>query len=1072
MKQDSVCESNIRILVAEDELIIAKGIEKRLAALGYEVIDAVPTGEEAVIKVLETLPDLVLMDICLQGEMDGVTAAERIRAEADIPVIYLTAYADSDTLARAKITEPFGYIVKPFQDVTLKSSIEMALYKHMMESRLRRSEQWLSTILRSVGDAVIATDHTGMISFMNPVAEELTGWEMKDALNMPLSQVFRVKDERDNLRVDNIVPKVINNGTVVTFLGRTYLVARNGREIPIEAKATPFMGVHGEKGGLALVFLDITERVRTEDALRRSERLLSIKNQIANIFLTVTDEEMYGEVLAVIQSAMDSSNGLFGYIDDEGNLALPSLVGGVWEECRMSGKSTCFPKSIWGGLWGRAIIERKTFLSNETLRVPDGHVAIDSFLAVPILYRGDSIGLIAIANKDGGYSDGDREILESLVARIAPILAVRLQRDREERERIRIEEELRQSESRLRSVFEAVPDLISILDKDLRVILSNWGGGYCYVPKEDRDRTPHCYEAYYGADSPCEPCHALEVFKTGALVHREKVNPRIGTVEIYSAPIYDESGNIAYVVETVRDISKRKLAEEALAAEKERLAVTLRSIGDGVITTDINGNIVLLNKVAEEMTGWSQGEASGRSFHEVFRIVNEKSRQPSFNPVDRVLTTGSVVELENHTILVARDGRERVIADSGAPIYDPESRVVGAVIVFRDITEKRKMEQELLKARQLESIGVLAGGIAHDFNNLLTAILGNISLAKLMSQPGNKLHQKLVEAENASLRARDLTQQLLTFSKGGAPVKKTAKITDIIRESAAFTLSGSRTHCCFDIASDLWPVNVDAGQMSQVVNNLIINADQAMPEGGIINVICRNVQVTKVDNLPLKTGCYILVSIMDHGVGIPQESLERIFDPYFTTKKSGKGLGLATVYSIVKNHEGHITVASKPGEGTTFTFYLPCADADEVAQEKESATIITDSMPFSGKVLVMDDEENIRDVAGEMLNFLGYDVEFAVDGSEAVKHYRESLDSNVPFTAVLMDLTVPGGMGGKEAMNLLRELDRDVKVIASSGYSNDPIMADFRSFGFRGIISKPYQLDELKKVLEQVLVNG
>jgi CheY-like chemotaxis protein len=245
-----------------------------------------------------------------------------------------------------------------------------------------------------------------------------------------------------------------------------------------------------------------------------------------------------------------------------------------------------------------------------------------------------------------------------------------------------------------------------------------------------------------------------------------------------------------------------------------------------------------------------------------------------------------------------------------------------------------------------------------------------------------------------------------------------------------------------------------------------------MPDGGIINVVCRNVQVTKEGNLPLKAGCYILVSIMDHGVGIPPESLERIFDPYFTTKKSGKGLGLATVYSIIKNHEGHITVTSQPGEGTTFSFYLPCADAGEVAQEKESATIkVTDSTPFSGKILVMDDEENIRDVAGEMLNFLGYDVEFAVDGAEAVKHYRECLDSKEPFTAVLMDLTVPGGMGGKEAMNQLRELDREVKVIASSGYSNDPIMADFRTYGFRGIISKPYQLNELKKVLEQVLVN-
>jgi PAS domain S-box-containing protein len=1063
-------EPGANILVVEDELIIAKGIEKRLLTLGYSVAGIVQTGEAAVEMAVATSPDLVLMDICLHDGMDGVTAAQKIAGKVDIPVVYLTAYADPDTLERAKLTGPFGYIVKPFQDVTLKSAIEMALYKHRMEKKLRNSEQWLATILRSIGDAVIATDTTGSVTYMNPVAEELTGWVRDDAMGRPLAEVFSIRGDESVPAVDSIVSKVIRNGAAVTFLGRTVLVSKDGKEVPVEAKATPFSGVQGGNSGLALVFIDITERVRVEEALRRSERLLFIKNRIANVFLTVPDEEMYSGALAVVQEVMGSSYGLFGYIDDDGNLVIPSLTKSVWEECNVYDKSTIFPRSSWGGLWGRALKEKRSFLSNEPLNFPQGHVATENFLAAPILYRGETIGIIAVGNRDGGYDDSERKVLESIVDRIAPILDARLQRDRKERERNRAEEALRRSEQLLRSVFNAVPDLITIVDKELKIVMSNWGGGYDYVPEEIRQCNPFCYKAYYGTDRPCEPCHAIEVFKSGKPLFREKNNPRIGTIEIYAIPICDETGNIVYVVESGRDITHRKKAEEALAAEKERLAVTLRSIGDGVITTDVDGRILLLNRVAEGITGWGQEEAIGKPFCEVFNIINEKTRKPPPDPVQRVLSTGVAVEMENHTVLISRDGAEYVIADSGAPIRDQLTRIIGAVVVFRDITEKRKMEQELLKAQQLESIGVLAGGIAHDFNNLLTAILGNISLAKILAPKGEKIHMKLIEAENASMRARDLTQQLLTFSRGGAPVKKTARIDDIIRDSASFTLSGSHSNCRFDIESGLWPVEVDSGQISQVINNLIINADQAMPGGGVVDVTCRNVTVGDEEGLPVPKGRYIAVSIRDHGVGIPPESIERIFEPYFTTKKSGKGLGLATVYSIVRNHKGYIEVSSIEGEGTTFTFYLPCVDGDgEPSPIKAAVPDETSPADFSGKVLVMDDEENIRDVAGEMLDFLGYKTEFAGDGAEAVEIFKSRLGSSEPFAAVLMDLTVQGGMGGKEAMELLMKLDPGVKVIASSGYSNDPIMADYKSYGFSGIISKPYQLSDLKQVLAQVL---
>jgi two-component system, cell cycle sensor histidine kinase and response regulator CckA len=938
MNNDPADTVKQKILVVEDELIIAKGIERRLRALGYAVVDAVPSGEEAVSQARALRPDLVLMDICLHGGMDGVAAAEQIRAEMDIPIVFLTAYADPDSLDRAKGAEAFGYIVKPFQDFTLKSAVEMALYKHRMEMRLRRSE-----------------------------------------------------------------------------------------------------------------------------------RLLAIKNQIANIFLMETDDGMYGEVLQVIQEALASKYGLFGFINEEGHLRLPSMSRDVWAECRMHDKTIDFPRERWGGLWGRTLIEKTSFLANEGFSVPEGHVAIENFLTVPILFRGEVIGIVSVANKTGGYVESDRELLETIAERIAPILDARLQLERKERERRQAEASLAKSEKLLRSVFEAIPDLFSIIDRDHRIVLSNWHGGYSYVPQAVRSTNPHCFEAYYDRQSVCDACHVLAVFETGKPVFLEKFNEQIGYVEVRSFPLFDDTGNVALVAEHVRDITTRKVAEEELAAEKERLAVTLRSIGDGVITTDTQGRVVLVNKIAEELTGWTTNEAQGRQIEEVFAIINEKTRQRTQCPVARTLETGCIEELVNHTILLAKDGRELIIADSAAPIRDRESRIVGAVLVFRDITEKQKMEQELLRARQLESIGVLAGGIAHDFNNLLTAILGNISLSKLYVEDGSKVYQKLSDAEKATFRARDLTQQLLTFSRGGAPVKKTTSIADIIRDSVAFTLSGSHVTCRFDIAEDLWPVVIDEGQISQVVNNLILNAEQAMPAGGVITVRCQNTLVHGDDGLPLAEGRYILVSIRDQGGGIPADVLPRIFEPYFSTKETGKGLGLATVYSIIKNHDGHITVASVPGSGTTFSIYLPGTNGAEVAVPKvEAEAAAPEAAAQKGRVLIMDDEANIREVAGEMLQFMGYGSAFAKDGEEAVALYRAAMAGGEPFAAVLMDLTIPGGMGGGEALRHLLELDPQVRAIVSSGYSNDPILANYKSFGFSGIVTKPYKLTDLSKTLADV----
>jgi len=383
--------------------------------------------------------------------------------------------------------------------------------------------------------------------------------------------------------------------------------------------------------------------------------------------------------------------------------------------------------------------------------------------------------------------------------------------------------------------------------------------------------------------------------------------------------------------------------------------------------------------------------------------------------------------------------------------------------LLKEITERKRLEEELLRVQKLESVGILAGGIAHDFNNILTTILGNVSLAKDQVTPDDKIFDLLKEAETASARAQTLTRQLLIFAKGGSPVKETASIKNSLKESSLFVLRGSKSGCEFSIAEDLWPVEVDVGQISQVINNIVINANQAMPEGGIIQVAAENLIIEDGYGLQVKPGRYIKISITDQGVGIAENHLLNIFDPYFTTKQEGNGLGLATTYSIIKKHAGHITVESQLGVGTTFHIYLPASE--KAVLEKEKVKLIKGQ----GRILVMDDEAPLRKMVGRMLKNLGYKSEFAKDGAEAIRMFKEIKEAEKPYDAVILDLTVPGGMGGKEAIKKLLEIDPEVKAIVSSGYSDDPVLANFQEYGFKDMMPKPFESLSLGKVLHEVL---
>ncbi|MFZ2958786.1 MAG: PAS domain S-box protein [Candidatus Ozemobacteraceae bacterium] len=510
------------------------------------------------------------------------------------------------------------------------------------------------------------------------------------------------------------------------------------------------------------------------------------------------------------------------------------------------------------------------------------------------------------------------------------------------------------------------------------------------------------------------------------------------------------------------DITEIKQVEAALSAEKERLAVTLRSIGDGVITTDIQGNVVIMNKVAEKLTGWLQSEAQGKPLATVFRIVNEGTRLPCENPAEKVLATGGIIELANHTLLISRDGTERVIADSGAPIMDQGSVTIGVVLVFRDMTEKQKLFDVLQRTDKLASLGVLAGGIAHDFNNMLAGVFGYIDLAR-ESTTDQTVSEYLDKSMGVFSRARDLTQQLLTFSKGGTPLRKTSELGPLIRESASFALSGSKIACDYAIAKDLWLADFDKNQIGQVIDNLVINAQQAMPLGGRIVISAKNIVIKGGENRFLKAGMFIKLSITDTGIGIPPDLLKCIFDPFFSTKQKGHGLGLATCYAIVQKHDGCIDVESVMGKGSTFHVFLPASQHG--TEQVVSQTPV--SHKGSGRILILDDEPSIREILGSLLNGMGYTTLEAKDGEEALLRWTEAEDSGTHIDGAFFDLTIPGGMGGRETVVQLRKQYPNVPIYASSGYSEDPVMARPTEYGFTDSIRKPYRKDELATLLNR-----
>ena len=692
----------------------------------------------------------------------------------------------------------------------------------------------------------------------------------------------------------------------------------------------------------------------------------------------------------------------------------------------------------------------------------------DSYCGFPALdNEGNVVAVICLLDdKHHEFTGEDEDLLRIFGQRIG----FEIERKKRMAERKKSDDRLARREAEFEAIFNSISDVVVFVDdrRRVRMVNSAMETVFGYTQEELQGKeTRFLYENPGDFDEQGRIRYNVQTQEPPQIycMHYRRKDGIIFPGETLGTPVRDHQGNILGYVGVIRDITERLEAENALKEKENFLQIVLDAIQDGISVLDTDFNVIRVNKIMRE---WYTHKLPFEGKKRCYEVYHGRSEPCKICPARKTLESG---KLEKEKVpFVKAEGVAGTLELFSYPIMNDSGEIIGVVEHVRDITDQLKaqkqLEEETLKAQKLESTGVLAGGIAHDFNNILTAIVGNISLAKIHAGADTKITNPLLSAEKAAARAKDLSQQLLTFSKGGQPVRKPALLSKLINESAAFALTGSNVRCRLQIADHLRPVNIDTGQISQVIQNVVKNAEQAMPGGGTVTISADNKTIGGQDSFPLKEGKYVWIKIQDQGSGIPKKNLTNIFDPYFSTKKEGSGLGLAVSFSIIKKHDGFISAESESGIGTTFHVFLPASEEQTLVEEKQAHETLPQS---SKKILIMDDDLAILDVATHMLDMMNFTVETATNGQEAVEIYKKAQRDGAPFDGVILDLTVPGGMGGKETLQELLRIDPYVKALVSSGYANDPVMAEYKRHGFKSFVPKPYDIVQLGNALRDLL---
>jgi PAS domain S-box-containing protein len=876
-----------------------------------------------------------------------------------------------------------------------------------------KNEELYGAVLRSAMDGFWMVDINGRFLEVNETYCRMNGYSEEELLSMYISDVEDLESSDDTAAH---MQKIIAQGED-RFESRHR--RKDGSIFDVEVSV---QYVHS-KGGHFVAFLrDITERKRTEEAFRTSEERLSLALQAAEQGIYDLDLTT-GEAVVTPEYAL-----MLGYDPDEFH-----ETNAKWIE-RLHPDDRDNVASIYRAYVKGEIPEYKVEFRQKT---KDGNWKW-------IL----SLGKIMKRDTDGH-----------------PLRMTGTHTDITERKRA--EAEIADRSALLQQIMDTASVTICLLDKTGRITHANrrmaemfgrtleelLGSEYAeLVHLSERETAQKNMLALLANKIPSVDLERLYCRKDGA--------PFWG--HLACRRFHDVHGNELGLIGVITDISVLKQAEEVLRENQARLDLALQSAHMGVWHWEIKENRRYFDGRTCQLQGIDSAMFTGTA-DEFFRVVHPEDREKIKAALARTIEQGTLYESTYR--VVWPEGNVRYVAARGKLIRDDKGQPERINGILWDVTDQRLLEQELIKTQKLESIGTLAGGIAHDFNNLLQGIFGYISIAKLTFDQKEKSLAMLAQAEKALHQAVNLTSQLLTFSKGGKPVKKVFDLRQVIENSAAFALSGSNN--TYEIITDeaLRAVEADEGQIGQVIQNIVLNADQSMPLGGVIRISVRNTTASAVAPLEGLQGDLVEISIRDQGTGIPAEHLTRIFDPYFTTKEKGSGLGLATSYSIIRNHGGIINVVSEPGKGTTFSVYLPASDSEKTISEAPAVS----SVVRKGTILVMDDEDLIRNSVGELIMALGHDVDLAENGEAAIEQYQTAMKAGTPYDIVILDLTVRGGLGGRETIERLLAIDSGVRAIVSSGYSGDAVLSDYHKYGFKTRLTKPYKLGELRDALNALL---
>jgi len=869
----------------------------------------------------------------------------------------------------------------------------------------RQNEENFRLLAENANDGILIGIRDGFHVYANPRVAEMTGYSIQELTRTTINDLAHPEE------VEKIKARFWKRiqGKTIPRQYETRILRKNGDVLPVEITASRTLWV-GEPAVL-VILRDVSRRKRTEDELRQNEER----------FRALFD----GALDAVILTSPRT-----GKIIDA-NPAASELLWLPNEEIVALHHTDIYPEELKEHV-------KETF---------SRHIQ-DKDQDRPMEAR--------VLRSDG--SERPVEVLAQIVQlNGVPVLHSTF---RDISERKRAERELRL----LSRVVAQSSEGMAVTDLDGNLLFVNKAFAEMHGYDPDQLTLKHL-----SAFHTSEQMHAVDKANkellekgsfSGEILHLHADGTIFPTL-MQNAILRNEKDAPVGMIGTCRDITERKRMEDALLDSERKYRNLYTKMRDGLAAVNKSGKITEFNKTFQNMIGYDAKDIYGKTYADITpkkwhaldeRILEEQVLTRGYSDLHEkefVRKDGTVLQVELHTYLIRNE-------------FETPA---GMWTIVRDITERKKMETELLEVQKLESLALLAGGVAHDFNNILSSILVNISIVRSYGKPDEESDLILEDAEKASYRAKTLTQQLLTFARGGMPLRKTVRLNLLLTKTSDFAMSGSNTRCECSIANDLWAVEADENQIGLVIQNMLINADQAMAQGGKIQLSAENVVLGEGERFPLKGGRYIKVSIMDQGSGIPEEQRHRIFDPFFTTKKKASGLGLSTSYSIVKSHDGGIFVESSPGEGSTFLIFLPASEKSIKAKTRKKVK----QRRKAGRILLVDDEELVRRSVGHLLRHLGYEMEVASDGEEGIRLYERARKRGMGFHAVILDLTIPGGMGGVEAAKKLKDMYPDARILVSSGYSNDPILSKYVEYGFSGVVVKPYRVEELEEELERII---